>query len=1636
VCGPLEQLENRWLPSTLTVDGSQHFQTIDGFGTNLSSEAWNGGAVTPSLDILLSHGYKLYRVLIEPVQGWEDTNPNTGQYSNSNPNWPYYNNLYGTSTKFTNLWNTINYLHNHGATVWVNLQSDAPAWMTDSGGTTGSIGTDHEADWATMVSTMVDYAVSTAHVHIDALGPMNEPDGPTEQGPQVDSTQYVRMLDTLETQLQGYGLGNIPLVGPDDASSTNAVNQYVPAMLADPFLMPHVFQFGFHTYGGSVSDLAITNNSTYPGRHIISDEYDGPYYNEDHGQRPTASQLWAQTDASFQNLVSIVSAGEQGAVIWDGVDNFYLYYNQWSAHGLISYDWTVANPTAQSDYSTTVRLYANAMMFAFAGTGSVVIGASDDAANFMEVAFQDPSTGRITIVGENTDSSSQTLTGNLIGGLNTSLFNFYLTNSSLSMQQQPDVAVTNNTFTFTIPADTIFTLTTPVAPSVTGATPIAGLTTGGQTVTITGSGFTGATGVSFGGVAASSFIIKSDTQITAVTPAHTAGTVDVAVANPNGVSTTSTADQFQYVIQNGSASPTIATAASAVLAADGKSAALSVLAASQYAAGTLTYTWTTLGTPPAPVVFSTNGNNSASNVTSSFTTAGVYQFQASITDPAGNVVTSTVNLTVSQLATTVTVSPSSGSVVPTGTLQYSDTVTDQFGNLDTAAAIAWSVSGGGTIDNTGKFTAGSSTGGPFTVTAATGGINGTATVTISSNVNLAPNGTAYRWFAMSSSTATTNQTAAPGLNDSNLNTDVTLTGAGDDVANAYEAAGVIWSTAQTLNKVTFTNGSFASTYDGVFDNNFGLQTTSDGVTWTNATGWSLLPAYPYNVSAAANVTYVFTGPTVSVLGVRVVGQVHSLTGNDSYYDNATEVQAFAALPATASKLVVTGYTSPTTAGASNSFTVTARDASGNTVTGYTGTITFSSSDGQAGLPANYTFTSGDAGQHPFSATLRTAGTQSLTATDTVTNTITGSQTGITVNPAAAASFIVAGYPSPVTAGTSNNFTVTTKDSFGNIATGYTGTVKFTSNALKAVLPANYTFAAADAGVHSFSATLRSSGLQSITAADTATSSITGTQSGITVNPATTHHLILSLFPIKTTAGVAQSFLVTAQDIFGNTTPAYTGTVTFTSTDPHAVLPGSYTFGATDGGVHNFTGTLETAGTQSLTVTGTSLVLTTRTLSGITVVPAATSVFLVAFPTSVLSGASNNLTVTARDAYGNTTPAYNGTVKFTSSDSAASLPANYTFGSGDAGIHKFSATLNTAGTQSITVIDTVTATITGSESGINVVTVQPTAGVSGPSAGVPGQPLTYTLTASESGLDPSTVYTYSINWGDGSPLQVVSGTTGTLVTHAFPVTGSSTVSVTATDPSNHASPPATMSVTLSATLMETDPYDGTLTALYVGGTIGNDTIAITPVSNGGVKVGMNFVNYGSFFPTGHAVVYGQSGNDIIKTAPMSINGVLTYVSVPVMFFAGNGNDILNASGSGSSTNTGNVLVNLLVGGSGADTLYGGLGRDVLIGGSGPSTLHAGSGGDILIGGTTSYDNNAAALGAVLAEWGRTDADYLTRIAHLMNGGGLNGSTVLNTSTVHNDGVANSLYGGAGQDWFFAGVLDALFNKQSGETVTSI
>jgi hypothetical protein len=96
------------------------------------------------------------------------------------------------------------------------------------------------------------------------------------------------------------------------------------------------------------------------------------------------------------------------------------------------------------------------------------------------------------------------------------------------------VSVTTPEGTSTVPG--LFTyLPLPPTPLVVLVTPPIGSPAGGTAVTITGTGFTGATAVSFGGTAAT-FTVDSDTSISATAPAHSIGPVTVSVTTPGGTS--------------------------------------------------------------------------------------------------------------------------------------------------------------------------------------------------------------------------------------------------------------------------------------------------------------------------------------------------------------------------------------------------------------------------------------------------------------------------------------------------------------------------------------------------------------------------------------------------------------------------------------------------------------------------------------------------------------------------------------------------------------------------------------------------------------------------------------------------------------------------------------------------------------------------------------------------------------------------------------------------------------------------------------------------------------------------------------------------------------------------------------------
>jgi hypothetical protein len=351
---------------------------------------------------------------------------------------------------------------------------------------------------------------------------------------------------------------------------------------------------------------------------------------------------------------------------------------------------------------------------------------------------------------------------------------------------------------------------------------------------------------------------------------------------------------------------------------------------------------------------------------------------------------------------------------------------------------------------------------------------------------------------------------------------------------------------------------------------------------------------------------------------------------------------------------------------------------------------------------------------------------------------------------------------------------------------------------------------------------------------------------------------------------------------------------------------------------------------------------------------------------------------------------------------------------------YSFTPNHAGTYTVTLTVGEQGGATSSTSqAITVANVSPTPSLKGLAAAVPGQTLTYSGTFTDPGTVQPNGETYTYLWRvlDSSLHTVtsLSQTGGTLPAFSFMLTSTGTyyVSFKVTDDFG-GSGTVTKTIKIKTLVVEPDPQNSAKTALYIGGTTGNDVITVQPANTSGfyavnVNGTTSFDLAASWRPTGHIVVYGVAGNDIITLASNSFGPV----AVPALLFGGvDGGNTIDASGSTAN--------NVLVAGSGIDTLYDGSGANLLIGGAGQDNLNAGGshgsqalGNDILIGDDTTYDTNTAALLAIMSEWGRTDIALAQKITDLTNvtSGSKNGSYVLIRTgaapTIISDGAVNTI-----------------------------
>jgi uncharacterized repeat protein (TIGR01451 family) len=340
----------------------------------------------------------------------------------------------------------------------------------------------------------------------------------------------------------------------------------------------------------------------------------------------------------------------------------------------------------------------------------------------------------------------------------------------------------------------------------------------------------------------------------------------------------------------------------------------------------------------------------------------------------------------------------------------------------------------------------------------------------------------------------------------------------------------------------------------------------------------------------------------------VLGALPTFSANDNFLAQSTGVDHFLiSAPASA------------TAGSPFSVTVTAQDAANNTVTGYTGTIHFVSSDSGTGvvLPTDYTFVAGDNGSHTFTngVTLVTAGSQSITVNDTVQTLKTGSA-NVTVNAAALDHIKISPASATILAGGSQAYTAEAFDQYNNSRGDVTGSTSFSIGP---------------------NGSCTNGATPSCTATVAGAHTVTGTFSGksdtasLTVVHGEASKIALSGSTADLASGSNRALTATIQDAYGNTVTTGSGSglsVTFAySAGSGAGTVGGLGSSTASGGVATKTVTGGLIGSVTIEASSGSLAKGTGNPISFTVVAATSSVGLTVSQNPVQYSDPTTLTAT-------------------------------------------------------------------------------------------------------------------------------------------------------------------------------------------------------------------------------------------------------------------------------------------------------------------------------------------------------------------------------------------------------------------------
>jgi len=388
--------------------------------------------------------------------------------------------------------------------------------------------------------------------------------------------------------------------------------------------------------------------------------------------------------------------------------------------------------------------------------------------------------------------------------------------------------------------------------------------------------------------------------------------------------------------------------------------------------------------------------------------------------------------------------------------------------------------------------------------------------------------------------------------------------------------------------------------------------------------------------------------TFDALTIDKAGTGYTLAATAGGVTQATTA-AFNIMVGAATKLVFSVQPGTTVAGvAIGPVSVTAQDAAGNTVPGFTGEVTVSiATNPSAGSLSGTATVGATAGVATFGALSIDRSGTGYTLAATAAGLTDAASAPFTITPGPAAQLTFSVQPSAAAGGV--NITpavqVTALDQLGNVATGFTTNVTMAlgSNPSAGTLSGT-TSVAAVAGVATFSALKIDKAGTGYTLAASATGPTGATSAPFDITVGVATKLAFTVAPINTVAGVAitPAVQVTAQDAAGNPVPTFVGSVTVAITSgtgtSGALLRGTTTVGAALGVAAFSTLNIDKSGNgYKLTATSAGLTSVTSGTFNITTGPAVKLGFTVQPPATVTAGVnmSPTIRVAAQDSLGNT-----------------------------------------------------------------------------------------------------------------------------------------------------------------------------------------------------------------------------------------------------------------------------------------------------------------------------------------------------------------------------------------------------------------